>query len=525
MKSELLLPHLIRSHASASGDDVVIEHVDGLTLTYAALQRRVDEWAAAYHGAGVREGDHVMTMLPASVEAWASWLALAWLGAVEVPIHTEYRGRMLQHVLAASQARAVVAASAYVPRFADLRWDPSTALVLADADEAPPEFPFWSTRREFFARRVAPPQRDPAPHDIACVIFTSGTTGPSKGVRVPWAQMYYAALSPPDAAIAPGEAYYAFWPPFHVGGKYALYLPIVKGGRVVLRDSFSASHFWEDVRRHRCSFALLVEPLVRFLLRQPAGADDRRHGLRYVMAAPLTPAVREFQDRFGVHVCTAFGMTEIGVPITATGDALVDWTSCGTVRQGPPGYEVRIVDEHDLPVPTGSVGELAIRTDEPWCLNAGYLGMPEATAHAWRNGWFHTGDGFKQNDAGELFFVDRLKDAIRRRGENISSLEVEHYVNEHPDVVESAAIGVASEHGEEDVMVFVVRTPGSTLDERGLLIDLARRMPRFMVPRFIAFRDALPKTEGTSRIRKSELRSGAPGIAWDREREGVVLQR
>jgi crotonobetaine/carnitine-CoA ligase len=194
------------------------------------------------------------------------------------------------------------------------------------------------------------------------------------------------------------------------------------------------------------------------------------------------------------------------------------------LKTGWPRYEAKIVDEHDLEVPTGTVGELVVRSADPWVLTRGYHGMPDVTAAAWRNGWFHTGDGFMVDEDGWFYFVDRIKDAIRRRGENISSFEVEAHVNEHPAVQESAAVGVPSELGEDEIKVAVVVRAGETLDPAALVEFLAPRMPRFMIPRYVEIVDALPKTDATMRTRKVELRERRVSPStWDRERAGVRL--
>jgi crotonobetaine/carnitine-CoA ligase len=187
---------------------------------------------------------------------------------------------------------------------------------------------------------------------------------------------------------------------------------------------------------------------------------------------------------------------------------------------------VRIVDEHDIEVPAGVVGELIVRTRVPWTVNAGYLGMPEQTAEAWRNGWFHTGDAFRYDEDGNFYFVDRIKDSIRRRGENISSFEVEAYVNEHPAVLESAAIAVPSEHGEDEVKVCVVLKPDGILEPEELIEHLIPRMPRFMVPRYVELVDALPKTEATQRVQKVLLREEPLNDkTWDREKARISVPK
>jgi crotonobetaine/carnitine-CoA ligase len=229
---------------------------------------------------------------------------------------------------------------------------------------------------------------------------------------------------------------------------------------------------------------------------------------------PLIPEVEAFKERFGVRVRTIFNQTEISSPIGTPGYDLFDAKSCGRAR---PGFDCRVVNDADEEVPHGEVGELVVRTDRPWRLMAGYYKEPEKTVQAWRNQWLHTGDGFRRDEDGNFYFVDRFKDVIRRRGENISSVEVELITNQHEDVLESAAVPVTSEVGEEEVKIVVVLKPGRVLEEAALARFCEERMPRFMVPRYVEFVDALPKTP-TEKIRKAELRKlGITEQTWDRD--------
>ncbi len=352
--------------------------------------------------------------------------------------------------------------------------------------------------------------------DVAAIIYTSGTTGPSKGVLMPWGTLWSFVTTAPADLVEPGEGFYAMYPAFHVSGKAMLYQASVFRARMVLREQFSITNFWDDVRRFGITGAGLVGPMAPFLLLQPEQPDDADTPLRHVVMGPLTPHVEEFKRRFGVEVGTGYGMTEIGAPFASDGYNLANAQSCGKLRTGWAGYEVRIVDEHDEPLGPGQVGELVVRTSEPWVINRGYYGMPEASAAAWRNGWFHTGDGFRYDDDGNYYFVDRIKDAIRRRGENISSFEVEGLVNRHPDVVESAALAVPSEYLEDEVKVCVVLREGSELTHAELHAHLETTMPSFMVPRYLELVDALPKTEATMRTQKVKLReSGLTETTWD----------
>jgi crotonobetaine/carnitine-CoA ligase len=248
--------------------------------------------------------------------------------------------------------------------------------------------------------------------------------------------------------------------------------------------------------------------------------------LRNLAMAPAVPDLDGFRARFGVRVCTAYAMTEIPVPFTSEGWDVTNWKASGKLKGGYPGLEVRVVDEHDYEVGPGEVGELILRASEPWTVTPGYYGMPEATAAAWRNGWFHTGDGFTYDADGYYYFVDRLKDTIRRRGENISSFEVEGMVNQHPGVAETAAVAAPSDVTEDEILVYVIPKPGHELDPAELVLFLAPRAPRFMIPRYVMVVDDLPRTQGSMRVQKAILRqAGLPEGVWDREAAGVVIPR
>jgi crotonobetaine/carnitine-CoA ligase len=355
---------------------------------------------------------------------------------------------------------------------------------------------------------------DPEPWDVARVLYTSGTTGSAKGVMVTWAQLHATAMGNVEVCELDGsDSYYSPFPLYHLTGQHTAHVMALVAGRVVMRPSFDTKAFWNDIARHRCTTTTLVGAMANFLYRQPATTHDAETPLAKVLMVPLIPEVDDFCARFGVRVATCFNMTEISTPLS-TATPVPDHRTSGVVR---PGYECRVVDEHDEPVPPGVVGELVIRADEPWVFMAGYWRNPAATAEAWRNQWMHTGDAFVYDESGRYYFVDRKKDAIRRRGENISSLEIEAEINSHPDVLESAAVGVPSEWGEEEVKVVVVPKAGRRIDPDELHRHATSRLPRFMVPRYIEVVDALPRTP-TEKIRKVELRrAGVTPTTWDRE--------
>jgi crotonobetaine/carnitine-CoA ligase len=322
----------------------------------------------------------------------------------------------------------------------------------------------------------------------------------------------------PEDAIGPGEFAYCAMPMFHNSGRSALNGCLVRGGSFVFREQFSGANFWRDVCTHDCRLASLVGPMMALLYAAPSRDDDADNPLRGILTGPLIPEIEDFKERFGVRVGTGYGQTEIGMAVV-TGWDHGPWANCGRRRLDYPWSEVRIVDENDEPLGVGEVGELVVRTAEPWALNAGYYKLPEASAEAFRNGWFHTGDAFREDEDGWFYLIDRMNDAIRRRGENISSFEVENIVTGHPEVVECAAVSAPAELGEDEVrVVLIVRDP-SRFDPAALVAWLESRMPRYMLPRYIDVVDELPRNETTGRIKKHALRAtGIGSNTWDRER-------
>ena len=496
-----LAPHAVARWARETPGAVALEHVDGARLTYAELDRHGRRAAAALATLGVRPGDRVATMLPNTFDAHRTMLGLGWLRTVEVPLNTAFTGRILEYSLDLADVTTVVT----TPELAD-RFDGDQQLVVVgDAD-------LWSDAVEPASGLDGPEYRD-----VQCLMFTSGTTGPSKAVVTPWAVVYQFWSWVPDDTIAPGDGLNCAMPLFHNSGRCAFNYVMVRGGRFVIRDRFSATSFWDDVRATGCTTAALVGPMTALLYAAPGSADDADNPLRNAILGPMIPEIEDFESRFGVRVATGYGQTEVGMPVT-TGWDHGPWANCGRERLDYPWPEVRIVNEHDEPLGPGEVGEMIVRSREPWALNAGYYKMPEQTAEAWRNGWFHTGDAFRCDEDGWYYFVDRMRDTIRRRGENISSFEVETIVAEHPDVAECAAVGVPAPLGEDDVMIVVVAREGATVDPAELVGFLEPRMPKFMLPRYVEVADDLPRTEASMRVRKHELRArGVTAATWDRE--------
>lgn len=490
-----------------------------------SMSNRVANGLAAL---GIARGDTVLAMLPDCVEFVALWCGLAKLGAVQVPVNTHLRGNVLTHVIGDSRARTMIVHAQFVDRIAGVALGRVESLVvLGEMPDGWPNALAHLTHSPFDALLEAPDiavNDGPAATDLVAVLYTSGTTGPSKGVMITHIQAYEYARSVVELLeLVPGDVYYAPLPLFHIAGQWGVvYAACLAGARAVLPRPFSTGAYWTDVRRHGATATFLLGAMANFLFQQPETDDDAGNPLQRALVVPLLPEIEAFKHRFGCLVSTTWGATEFNVPTRSTFE-LANSRTCGRVAEDR--YEVRIVDELDREVPPGVPGEAVVRPREPWITMAGYWGHPDWTAAAWRNLWLHTGDMLMRDEAGNLYFVDRTKDAIRRRGENISSMEVEQEIVAHPDIVECAVVPVASEHTEHEVMAVVVPHPGAALDPVELVEFLAPRMAYFMVPRYVEVVDALPKTQ-TGKIRKYALRErGLTPQTWDREAAGIRLRR
>ncbi len=510
-------PAQLKAWAQTEPNRPFLRQVGGGSRSYGQLHAGALRWAGAFRHAGVQAGDNVPALVRTSISVAEQWLGLAWLRAVQTGVNTDFRGQSLIYILKNSQARQMICAPEFLGRVAEVAADvPDLKLVIVPGvqpAELPDDFPvplvaaieLWDAAEP--VDDSDPPQR----HEIACISYTSGTTGPSKGVLVPWGRFWPNQLW---LDMSPDDVYYCPFPVFHMSGMLPLAWLGFPGGQVVLRDAFKTGAFWDDVRAYGCTATALIPAMMNWLIDQPSRPDDLDNPLRHVAGAPVVARIDHFKARFGTTMRTTFGGTEIGTPLYTGPDVTGDRASAG--KRVSPGYEVRVVDSSDYPVADGEIGELIIRTAQPWRMLAGYFNMPEKTAAAWRNGWFHTGDGVVRDENGRYHFVDRIKDSMRRRGENISSMEVEAYVNSHSAVSESAAIGVPSEYGEDEVKVCVVLLSGVQADPAELHAFLAERMPAFMVPRYIEFVTDPERTEAMKRIKKEPLRAHPLNEAtWD----------
>ena len=509
------LPVLVADRARATPNDIAIEYITGgEQLTWTQVDQNCRRWADAYRRLAVEQGEYVVTMMPTSPDALYAWLGCAWLRAIEVPINTDYRGEWLVHAINNSRARIIVTSKRFASWLAIVADSLEFVHIVVVYDALPGddqhalEKRFHVINGEEFLADTEPVEGLPEPQlwDIMSVIYTSGTTGQAKGVLQPWGMQELVRLlfSQPEFD---NPVLYSFWPPFHSLGKSGFFIPAARNGKLVLRDKFSIGDFWSDVRTYGCTSSYIVSVIASFLFGMPERPDDADNPLKAVVMGPVIPEVDDFKRRFGVNVYTTFGSTEIGSVLFShmrevTG---TNYLSCGRVDPESP-MEIAIADEHDYPVEPGRPGELIVRPKRPWNCSLGYLNMPEATVRSWRNGWFHTGDTFVCDEDGEHYFVDRAKDYIRRRGENISSFEVEQAVCAFPGIGQAVAVAVPSDEGEDEVMVFVVSDMSAPIEPADLIEFLTDRVPRFAVPRYVEIVAELPTTQATFRVQKNKLR-------------------
>jgi crotonobetaine/carnitine-CoA ligase len=522
-RDKCVVRYLIDRWAAETPDKVYVQFEDGDAWTFAELKERVIRVAAGFQKQGVKQGETVAVWLPNGPDALLAFYALNYIGAIFVPFNTAYRGNMLRHVIDNSDASIIVVHKDLVPRLTEIDLANLKVQILSggesDADTGLKSHFFDDLKHS--TNELTPLIRPIDPWDPQSIIYTSGTTGPSKGVLSSYLHMFSNAGPETWPMVTHEDRYLVAAPLFHIGGMAPPFVMLVRGASFALLSGFSTDKFWAAAKKSKATVVFLLGVMATFLMKQPKSENDKKHGVKKAFMVPLSDDALAFNERFGIDIYTIFNMTEISSPIVSEPNPSVRGT-CGKVR---PGVEVRLVDSNDCEVPVGQVGEMIVRTDRPWGMNSGYYKNSEATAEAWRNGWFHTGDAFRQNESGYFYFVDRIKDAIRRRGENISSFEVEAEICSHPAVKEAAAIGVPSEATEDDVMAIISIVEGAEIDLKALCEFLVNRMPYYMVPRYIRIVDALPKTP-TEKVQKSQLRiEGLTSDTWDRDKSGLRFSR
>jgi len=499
---------------------------EGERYTYSEVLARSRRAAQGFAGQGVKKGDHVAVLMENCPEFIYTWFGLALLGAVEAPFNPFHKGSILEYLINYSDAEILVISSSFIAEIKSVedRIKKVKKVVIEGQFE---ENPFKNIQAIPFAAllqaEAGPLDVDVRYDDIMALMFTSGTTGPSKGVLVTHNQAFFVASQYMNfTGVGRSDVGYCYIPLFHEAPQFGLVLgSMLYGGSLLLTRSFSPADFWQDIRKYNCTASGMFEVVIKILLMAPEQADDADNPMRVFSTAHITPESQAaFEKRFNVKLVNTYGLTEGDCTIAATYD---------DIRPGsfgkPRGYfDVQLLDSMDRKVPRGKVGEIALRPKQPHTIFEGYYKMPEKTLEAFRNLWWHTGDLAYQDDDGYFFFVGRDKDMIRRGDENISALEVEKVVESHPDVKECAAVAAYSEVWGEEVKLVIVCNEGGKVDPAEIISFCDERMAYFMVPRYIEFVQSIPRTGGSGRPVKEQLKQ-VTDKTWDRVREGVKTKR
>jgi crotonobetaine/carnitine-CoA ligase len=493
--------------------------IDGRTATYGEAARAVRTVGSGLKALGVKAGDRVVLLMPNMLEAVWAWFGVQSIGAIDAPISVEAPGPFLQYLVNDLHPTAVIGTEPLLARLAEHIESPiPVAVVVGDGQVGAPmgdqtrhvSFPGLLSLGETGAISEAPSAYLPG-----TILYSSGTTGPSKGVILP--QGYMAAMGRAHIAVYEwemGSRLYCAQPLVHVDGRSAVVDALLLRGHVRLGVRFSASRFWDEVEDRDADCFFFVGTMIHLLSKQPV-RDSEKNFRRRLGIGSATPAAvqHDFEQRFNVELVESYGMTELGIMTSQRRGQ----SEPGHIGQALPWVDLRIVDERGEPVERGTSGELVARPKVAHVHMLGYWNRPEATLDAWRGWWFHTGDLMRQDAAGNFYYIGRLKDSIRRRGENVSAWEVEDAATRSDKVLEAAAIGVPSDLGDEDVALLVVPTGLGPPDPEELRELIAEHVPRFAVPRFIEIVEQLPKTP-SERIAKGKLRDrGVTAAAYDAE--------
>lgn len=519
--SELcVFSNLLEKWSEIQPNKVFARFYGGPQWTYAETRDKAMRAANSLARLGVKQGDLVLCWLPNGPEMLTAWLGLNLLGAVFVPFNTAYRGDLLENVIKLSEAKLLIAHHQLLERLEDVNLYGIVDII--STGNTVPNSKISTRMHSFSALAEGALGTIFLDHPIEAwdsqsVIFTSGTTGPSKAVLSTYAHLY--AQGPETfQEFTANDCFKVNLPLYHCGGTMAVATALARGGSIGVVESFHPDTFWDAVREMGCTWSFVIISMPQFLLKRPPSSDDKNHPLRRII---INANWDEFRERFGAEGYTLFNMSEVCTPIFSKLNPDVAGT-CGILRNG---IEARLVDAHDNEVEVGEVGELIMRTERPYMFSHEYLNNPKATAKTWRNGWFHTGDLLKRDSEGNYFFVDRLKDVIRRRGENISSIEVEQCVISYPGVREVAAVPVRDSLGDEEVLIVVTQQPNEIFSFEALTEHCVKRLPHFMVPRYVRIAESMPKTP-TGKIQKTSLvAQGITDNTWDREGAGIQLKR
>ena len=511
---------LLRERADELGEKKFIEFDSGKSLSFRSLEDKSSKLALKLRLLGLKENDNVFCFLKNCPELLVSLFAIMKAGGIFVPINTELRGKFLSHQYTNSNPKIVIVNHDLVEFFEKVDTLNQDLLGVVCVDHVPENFPqtlasgkkfnFDLIMNESLESKEIKLVNEPPIHQICSIMYTSGTTGPSKGVLLTHGHFFsFAITSAQQSSLTTADTYYICMPLFHVNGLNMQCLGSLYAGiSVYCVERFSPNRWLSDLLKSKATVTNLLGVMPEFVFNTSPSSDDKKHHLRIIMAAPIGKDWgKDFEKRFEIKFLQGFGMTESGMSFWE------DLSEDDTIP-GCPGYpnrdlyDVKIGNpENDEFLPVNKVGELLIRPRWPGIFSAGYFKMPEKTIEAWRNLWFHTGDACYFDDRGRMHYFDRIKDCIRRRGENISAFELEQVINAYENVIECAAIGVKTEDsgGEDEVLVCIVKENNSELEFDGLLNYCKANLPRFAIPKFVRFVESIKKT-GSGKMSKVILR-------------------
>jgi len=519
------LGELVRGKARKNAGRVAFRFTQR-ELTYAELDRDSDRVANGIAASGIGPGDRVACLLFNTPEFPQVWFGAAKRGSILVPLNTGLKGEILRYELADSTPSGLVIDrrlwDAYAPYRDELHIAHEWVVSPEGEGDALPKgaAPFG----DLPSSQPVDPTPTIHPGDPASIMYTSGTTGPPKGAIIPHQKLITTPLEiGRRSRLAPNSVLYSGLPLFHCNAQEMTALNALLNDLTAAFDErFHASTYWETAAKLGATHISLLIAMINVLYKQPEKPTDRMHTVRTALTAGTTRAIwADFEKRFGLTIIELYGMTECGCTTLMNPPEAIRVGSIGT----PLGFvEADVVDDEDRPVPANTRGELIVRPTTPYTMFSGYLNKPEKTVESWRNLWFHTGDYVTRDEDGYYYFIDRKKDVIRRRGENLAPYDVESVLNRHPAVFESVVVGVPSPLGEEDVKAFVKLQPGKPVSAKELFEFCAANLPFFMVPKYIEFLDDIPKTANQKAQRY--LLKGRRGEAeHDRDKLGIVLAR
>ncbi|NKB37294.1 MAG: AMP-binding protein [Gammaproteobacteria bacterium] len=517
------IPALLKQQSGRYTDKKLITSGD-FSNSYAQVLENTARLGAMFVHYGVKKGDRIVVMSANRPEVLELFLACAWTGAIFTPVNTAARGEQLRHVIATADPEVIVIEQELLHHLQTYSIEtPSLShLWIMDLKD---DKPLWNNVEvsNLPAPMEAIPAVDILPSDPLTIIYTSGTTGPSKGVLCSHSQFcWWGHYGVHYMGITEDDVLFTVLPFFHTNAISALCQTLMAGASYTFEKRFSASKFWRQVTNYKATVTYLLGTMSHILLDRDESEYKAEHQVRIALsAATSAPVVEAFRERFGTHLIDGYGSTETNHIMS---------TNIGSFEPGTMGrlvddFEVMVVDDNDIPVTDDEAGEMLVRNRIPDTVALGYFGNPEATIESRKNLWFHTGDRVIRRSDGVFLFVDRKKDAIRRRGENISSHEVESAIIGHPSVNAVAVVGTASEIGEEEVMAFIVLGKDKAMDPIEIMRYLEPHLAYYAIPRYIEFLDELPVTEN-GKVRKTVLRDfGVRASTWDREAAGIRLKR